>query len=287
MTTYTARSTELPFELGEAQSHAGLTIVPLFAERPAALDYLGLDEAASRGLAVKETGVVESAEVVNPLGELVLLYEGEELAGAKQNRIVARTVLVGAGSKLAIRVNCVEQGRWSHSTSDFQPAPRAAHPELRKAGRTRGQAAVWSEIAQKSTRLHADSPTQAQEAMYVERGDSLEQYARALPRLDGQCGALVAVAGEIGCLDYVGRSDVFAGLYGKLLRSYALEAIEHPVDKPLRRRTVERFLASIDRAGAKLVPAAGVGTETRFEGAVIGTELSAHGEVVALTAFAV
>jgi hypothetical protein len=60
-------------------------------------------------------------------------------------------------------------------------------------------------------------PTEAAKAMYVSHRVSLDEYAQALPRLDGQSGVVVGVAGGIACLDYVSRSDVFAGLYLKLL----------------------------------------------------------------------
>jgi hypothetical protein len=82
--------------------------------------------------------------------------------------------------------------------------------------------------------------------MYVHRSGSLDEYGQALRRADGQCGAIVAIAGEIRCLDFVGRSDVFAGLYAKLLRGYALEAVERPLDRPLRKIAVTRFLAAIN-----------------------------------------
>jgi hypothetical protein len=118
----------LPFEVGEARAFAGLTIVPLFASDPPALGYIGLDEAVARGLditEVDESGSVGTLRVKNPLDELVLLYEGEELVGAKQNRILARTILVDARSALEIPVACVEQGRWSFAagTSLRHPAP--------------------------------------------------------------------------------------------------------------------------------------------------------------------
>jgi len=82
--------------------------------------------------------------------------------------------------------------------------------------------------------------------MYVHRSGSFDEYGQALRRADGQWGAIVAIAGEIRCLDFVGRSDVFAGLYAKLLRGYALEAVERPFDRPLRKIAVTRFLAAIN-----------------------------------------
>src|SRR4051794_5476070 len=103
MQTQTAPPTSLPFELGEARSFRGLTLVPLYASAAPHADYIGLDEAAAGGLVVTEvddTGSVESLLVANPLGIAVLLYEGEELVGAKQNRVLERSILAAAGSKL-------------------------------------------------------------------------------------------------------------------------------------------------------------------------------------------
>jgi hypothetical protein len=58
--------------------------------------------------------------------------------------------------------------------------------------------------------------------MYVvERNGDGDSHLNVAPirqwRLDGQSGVVVGVAGGIACLDYVSRSDVFAGLYLKLL----------------------------------------------------------------------
>src|SRR5215218_3889453 len=107
MTTHIAKARTLPFDLGEPRSCAGLTVFPLFASEPAGVDYVGFDEAANCGLAVTEVdeaGSVPFLRLVNPLQERVLLYEGEELVGAKQNRILERTILAGAGAKLEIPV---------------------------------------------------------------------------------------------------------------------------------------------------------------------------------------
>jgi hypothetical protein len=291
MATRLAPTTSLPFELGEARSFGGLIVVPLFASREPTLEYVGLDEADAGGLTVTEideAGDVESLLVANPLGTSVLLYEGEELVGAKQNRVLERSILVGAGSKLEIPAKCVEAGRWAYRSRQFAPAPRASHPELRRIRHdvdVPTQQAVWAEVAAKSTRLGVHSDTGAAEAMYTAKSASLDAYLQALPRLDGQSGVIVGIVGELACLDFVSRSDVFAGLYAKLLRGYALSAVEHPLEKPLRRRDLGRFLGELELATRESRPAVGLGEEGVLTEYVVGSELAVEGEVVALSAF--
>ena len=55
----------------------------------------------------------------------VLFLEGEELVGAKQNRTVLASVLVGAGSQVALPVFCVERGRWDPSSGNFRTGSHA------------------------------------------------------------------------------------------------------------------------------------------------------------------
>lgn len=287
MNTQTAPPVSLPFELGEVRSFRGLTLVPLYPAIPPSVEYIGLDEAVSQGLQVAEidsAGAVQTLLVDNPLGERVLFYEGEELAGAKQNRVIRGTVLVEAMTSMKIGVHCVERGRWAFNSAQFAPVPRAAYPELRKAQRM-GQGAVWAEVEAKQFRMHSHSPTDAAEQLYVDHKASLDEYLQALPRLDGQAGALVGVAGRLVCLDYVSRSEVFAGLYLKLLRGYALSAIEQPVNRPLRKAAVGRFLGELELAQRLRRPAAGLGEEGELTEYAVGTELAVDGEVVALTAF--
>jgi len=287
MKSLAAPATTLPFELGEPRSHRELTVVPLFPGEPPKLDYIGLDEAVARGLEVDEvdsSGAVQTLAVENPLGDCVLFYEGEELVGAKQNRIVRGTVLIAAKTATKLTVHCVELGRWSFSSPRFAPAPRAAYPELRRAQRV-GQDAVWAEIGVKQRRMRSVSETEAAEQLYLDNRRSLDECLEALPRADGQAGALVGIGGRIACLDYVSRSDVFAGLYGKLLRGYALSAIESPASLPLRKAEVGRFLGELEVAERIPGAARGLGVHGELTEYVVGSELTVAGEVIALTAF--
>jgi hypothetical protein len=50
------------------------------------------------------------------------MLDGEELIGAKQNRVLNLTILAGARSSLIIPVSCVEAGRWNMQSQHFSSA---------------------------------------------------------------------------------------------------------------------------------------------------------------------
>jgi hypothetical protein len=201
MPTDLGTTSPVPFTLGEATSFGGLSLVALFASAPPGLHFIGLDEAMVGGLAISEVdeaGMVSGLSVSNLLDLDVLLFEGEELVGAKQNRILDRTILVAAISKTQVPVSCVERGRWSYRSRQFAAAPRAPYPELRRMKREGGgQAQVWSEISEKAGRLDARSDTDAAEQMYVSRGASLDEYLASLPPSEGQCGSVACIGGRV------------------------------------------------------------------------------------------
>src|SRR5213075_2376763 len=103
-------------QLGDPVEHRGVAIAPLFPRQQPVTEYLTLEDALPLGFRVEEVdaaGRVPELVVHNPLEANVLLYDGEELLGAKQNRILNVSVLVEAQSAIRIPVSCVEEGRWA------------------------------------------------------------------------------------------------------------------------------------------------------------------------------
>src|SRR4051812_36435747 len=126
-----------PLRLGQPAAAGALAVFPIFGAAPR-LRYRALSQALPRGLVVRELesgASVNDLAVRNPTDETVLLYEGEEVLGAQQNRIFDVSVLVAAQSRLTVPVSCVEAGRWDGSRHGeaFAAAPQAAHPDLRRA----------------------------------------------------------------------------------------------------------------------------------------------------------
>ena len=285
-------------QVGDAVEHRGVVLAPLFPRRTPVAEYATLEDALPLGLRIDEVsdaGVVPELAVTNPTDSNVLLYDGEELLGAKQNRILNVTVLVGAKSTLAIPVSCVEEGRWSRRSASFAAAPHAAHPELRRRKAqslsaeplTRGiaQADVWNEVRDKSQRLGVHSPTGAQADVFRSREDELRELEQAFPLLPGQCGALLALGDDL-CLDYVSRPAAFARLYPKLRAGYLLDALERLDRKAAAPERLAGFADAVGSATRARQRSAGLGEDVRLHGeGVVGSGLELNGELLQLCAF--
>jgi len=76
---------------------------------------------------LREAGSVPELRVVKEGTLRVLILEGDELIGARQNRVANSSVLVPAGSEIILPVLCVERGRWSYRSLAFSPATGSPH----------------------------------------------------------------------------------------------------------------------------------------------------------------
>ena len=155
----------------------------------------------------------------------MLLYDGEELVGAKQNRILNVSVLVDADAKLPIPVSCVEQGRWSRQSDTFSSANHISHSHLRRRKAAMlaaqplalglAQSDVWDEVRGKQERMGVSSATAANRDTFEAHANRLRALENAFELTPGQCGAVLALGGDL-CLDAVSRPDAFALLWRKL-----------------------------------------------------------------------
>ena len=285
-------------QLGDAVEHRGVVLAPLFPRRSPGARYVTLEEALGLGFRVTEVdaaGSVPELLVVNPLDTDVLLYDGEELLGAKQNRILNVTVLAGAREETRIPVSCVEEGRWHARSAAFAAAPHTAYPDLRRRKAERlsaaplelgaAQAAVWDAVAEKAGRHGVHSPTRAQSDIFEAQERGLRELRSAFPLVPGQCGAVFAL-GESVALDYVSRPDAFARLYPKLLDGYLLDALERLDGKPARAVALDGFVTALSGAVRSTQPSAGRGDDVRLRARlVVGSGLELEGELVQLCAF--
>lgn len=295
--------------LGDLQRFGSLSMVPLFAEASSKLEYSLLDEALADGTAVieevSESGSVPELLFRNTGTKPVFVVDGEELLGAKQNRIVNISIMVPAKTDLKIPVSCVEAGRWNRTSRQFKSASRThfAAGRARKmrevnasmnAGRARrsDQGRVWSEIDEKAERMQARSSTSAAAEMYNVHRASLDEYLDAFHVEEGQVGTVFMIEGHNHGIDLFDSSTAAVAMHPKLVESYALDAIDfgkdgkgEETDEMLMTRA-NTFLKQIADAQKQPFAAIGMGKDLRFEGEELtGGALEVDDQCVHLCAF--
>ena len=185
--------------LGEPDISGPMAVYPVFGAPPS-LGYISMARAHGQGFTVKEMpggASVRDLIVSNPGPEPVLLFEGEEVLGAQQNRTFDSSILVPAGAEQRVPVSCVEAGRWdgSRHSEEFRPARHSSHPDLRRekasqAARAReagmearaDQGRVWDHVASKSMSMGVNSATGSMNDVYENRRQELDDLAGSADR---------------------------------------------------------------------------------------------------------
>jgi hypothetical protein len=197
-------------------------------------------------------------------------------------------------------VSCVEQGRWSHRSKEFASAEgtffskgrarKAARvsENLRESGQRRSdQGEVWGDISCKMASMAVDSSTDAIADVYDQFAVSVDEFVKAFKTSDTQVGACFAINGKIRGVELFDASDTCAKLMPKLIRSYALDAIEERQETaPGGSQSVVDFMQAVAAAPADSFKALGEGEDLRIHsGSIAGGALAARDRVVHLCAF--
>jgi len=291
---------------GGKQTHLNLTLFPLLAPDAGEPDYLVLEEALGQGLVeimeISQGGSVPDLKLINKSTSKLLVVDGEELVGAKQNRIVNSTFLIAGNTEIIIPVSCVEQGRWSYRSQKFAYGKKVMPPSMRLksqravamnlregVGYRSNQGMIWNDLALKSDRMGVHSATGAMADLFEGQRDRLEEYLKAFRLVDCQVGAVFAMNGEVVGLECLGYQHTFAKFFPKLVQSYALDALdwlEDPGKTQVSVESVRHFLERVQKAPGKSHPSLGLGENIRFEDDFVsGASLVQEGRVLHLSAF--
>src|SRR5512135_117193 len=235
--------------IGPPIGAANLTMFPLLAPEESPAGYATLDEALAAGTVrvteVSESGRVPELTIVNDGATAVLVLDGEELVGAKQNRIVNLTILVPPHTRLPLPVSCVEAGRWHHRSRAFAAAGRTHYAcaramkveqvsaSMRSSGeRHADQSAIWHDISLKSQRMAAQSPTSAAAAMYEKSRDELDAFHSKMQALPLQVGALFTINDVVVGLELFDAASTWRKSMRKIVESYGLDALDRRDEPP-------------------------------------------------------
>ena len=275
-------------QVGDPVGHANLTLVPLRGGRREHLDYILAAEAIVASTLtiteVSESGSVPELLATNEAQSSVLLLDGEELVGAKQNRILNTSVLLPAESKTKIPVSCVEQGRWRHVSHEFAPGSYSpaglrarksrdvSHSLLAVGQAMSDQGAVWDDVAERAACLHTPSPTMAMHDVVEHNQDTLNAYVEALVYPADACGVIAAIDGRFVAIDLFDKARTMEQVWPRLVSGYAMDAISRRADakkpgkpKAFTAKGAGALLEHLGQVPCVSCPSVGVGEDWRFE----------------------
>jgi len=294
-------------QIGAEQSYKNLAVFPVLSDYVIPFDYLTLDEALSEDLIeiveIDEGGSVPELRLNNKSDKMVLIIDGEELIGAKQNRIVNTTILIPAKETIVIPVSCVEEGRWSYDTKSFHSEERILAPTMRamkaqqvnfsvrQSGEYRSdQGAIWNEISEKASRREAESDSMAMAEIYRKDQSNIYDYLENFAMVDSQIGAIFLINGKVVGMDCFGKTQTFEKTFKKIVESYALDAIDwydSKVESKRSKTKVNKFLKTAFDAQVEMHPSVGLGTDCRLDSnKCTGFALSHEDQVLHLSVFA-
>ncbi|GMU53115.1 MAG: hypothetical protein AMXMBFR33_22610 [Candidatus Xenobia bacterium] len=228
--------------LGPPTSFGELHLVPLLGESlELEVELLGR---ASR-VRISELDAVNELQAVNGGPRPVLLLEGEELVGGRQNRMLSNHVLIAPNQTVRLSVSCVERGRWAFNGTrrGFQPSGRLAPATLR----SQDQQQVWQGVQTRLRQTRTRSSTEALSAAFDTQESALERLRRELRPLTGQVGMVALLGDSVISLELLASHELYRSAHDKLLAALALEATTRP-RRALgegRRSVAARFLTRL------------------------------------------
>jgi hypothetical protein len=295
-------------EVDAPQGAPELQVFGLRWASDAGLSYATMDEALeSKTLEITEVnaaGEVPTLKVINRAERMLFLMAGEQIIGAKQNRVLNASLMVAPKSELLVPVSCVEAHRWhAHSGSlKFSSNQTSSHGMLRKmmsghvaeAYRREGspsteQVEVWQEVSRKLSAMSSVSPSAALSQAYEDHQGRLAEILARFQVPPGCQGAVYAVAGRLAGLDLFDQPATLAKFWPKLIRSYALDALEPAAPAPpLSAESVSRWLRAAALPKVEAFQSPGLGRDLRLSGAgYLGASLVVDDHPVHLELFPV
>lgn len=272
----------------DVQPAADFRVVPIIGRSHTEPDYHLLEDQTVDKVQITETsdaGAVPELVVENSLDAMVFLMDGQELIGAKQNRILNTDVLIAPNSKAHIPVSCVEEGRWRHVSPHFTPGKSASHrtrsskmrrvrESLEREGRyDADQSAVWGEVQHCMSRSAAASPTSALADAYAAKQRELNAARAALQLPDDAVGVGVFRGEAFLGLDLFDRHATCRYFWESLIDSYLIDPVDGRVavaDAALTEtQTIQNHLGRVTDATWRDYPTPGEGRDYRCNDDVV------------------
>lgn len=303
-------STLKTVRIGKPRTVKNMTVIPFAGNKKARITYTIIDKAIDVGDAVvkevDEGGNVPQLKLSNKSKKFILINDGTQLLGAKQNRIVNATILVSPGMGITIPVSCVEAGRWNYRGRFFRGGKHHSPHKMRidyvtaqhfspKSGMwyVADQGKVWNEVDKMSQKLGSRSPTRSMEEVFDQKEKSFDEYLKSFTLGKTQTGFAVFINGEFCGLDLFDTPETLSAIHRKLLSGYVADALMAEKSTKMFLGVdvsgkLKELLREVQETSMEQHPAAvGVGLDERYEGKYsIGKCCSFESDLLHFSAFA-
>jgi len=294
-------------QFGEVQCHRNIVILPMLAD-DGTFQYRTLGEGLASGdvsiTEVSKAGSVPELMATNRGKLPVLLLDGEELVGAKQNRVLNTSILLRELSETRVPVSCTERGRWSYVSNSFAESGNVmAHKvrvsklmsvsdSLQELGSPRSdQVHVWHDIALLHHMAGCDSTTSAIDDVFRARQSDLQRALESFRCVQRQVGLFVFVESDPVGFDLLSLSSAYSKVHPKLVRSYAIESLirQRPTAPTPPAHDVvglaASFLGEILTTKEDQFPSVGYGVDCRYQANSLAGSALVHANEVIHAAF--
>lgn len=223
--------------------------------------YLSLHQAMlNNQIVISESSVGGSVNTLigrNLSSDTLFIMSGEILQGGKQDRVIARDMLIPPGEgRVKIPVFCVEKGRWQYkgeaNDQKFSEYYGMANEHLRDIiDHKKGQQDVWAEVSKSNKRDNVYSTTDA----YTEHANNrtfrraeqeyIDFFQRIFDNDDTVIGVMTITGNRVEGVDLFINNNLFKQEFTKLLYSYIDEAVTYGAPVSISPAAMEGYINNL------------------------------------------
>lgn len=242
----------LNLKTSQAIQKNNIVLFYLYNQDHLSQSYLNLSQAfQNQFIDVSENGDkahVQLINVENNANQKILILNGEQLNGnkLKQNRIVARSTILGSLQSGIIEVRCGEQKRWSPVMNDELNIPDSMFFSRENLS---SQKQVWEKIGDKLDLHNIKSFTMSADEVYKKRSKEVNEIVEAFPLDPKAIGIALGTTYEIISTDIFSDPQIFQVYFKKILKGFVTNNLKNINKKTtLVEKDVQTFLKWIEES---------------------------------------
>lgn len=217
-------------------------------------------------------GDVNRVRVQHNGQRMLLLIDGEQIVGAKQDRVFNASFLVAPGSDVTLPVSCVERGRWRDDRRGFTASritltglarsrklSRVTQSILCGDGYDAGQGAVWADVDEYLDKSRIMSRTSAFHDGVASRKHDTQQKLAVMEPIHGQVGLALVRNDRVALMDVFGSQALYERAHAKVAAGMLADAADADHETADAARVVAATLAQLSAVPLREHPAPGSG----------------------------